>query len=148
MRKTIAQALIEEGKQLAKAEAIEAGKQLGIIMAKQEDLIKLLNSKTGLLPQIFIEKIKSIHQVEPLDALFGCALALIKDGRKLGTLAAKQEYLIRLLNRRFDSFPRTLIEKIRSIHRVEHLDTLFDRALTAKTINEMEIALAEISTES
>ena len=72
------------------------------------------------------------------------AQALIEEG----TVAAKQEDLVKLLRSKFDPFPRTLIEKIRSVHRVEQLDALFDRALTAETVNEVETKLAEISTES
>jgi len=67
MGKTIAEALIEEGKEL--------GKELGIIAAKQEDSIKLLRAKFDTLPQTLVERIRSIHEVKQLDALFDLAIA-------------------------------------------------------------------------
>ena len=61
MKKTIAQALIEEGK--------EIGKEIGTITTKQEVLIKLLRRRLSQLPQPLTGKIRSIQRGEELDAL-------------------------------------------------------------------------------
>jgi predicted transposase YdaD len=74
MGKTIAQALIEEGKEIGKAEGMELGREMGTVATKQEDLIELLRGRFASFPQVFIEKIKSIHGVEQLDALFHLAI--------------------------------------------------------------------------
>ena len=74
MEKTIAQALIEEGKEIGKAAGMELGREMGIVTAKQEDLIELLRGRFASFPQVLIEKIKSIHGVEQLDALFHLAI--------------------------------------------------------------------------
>jgi hypothetical protein len=78
------------------------------------------------------------------------AQALIEEGkeigRELGIVMAKQEVLIRLLRRRFHSFPQILIEKIKLIHGVEQLDALLDLAIAAETADEVESRLAGIST--
>ena len=69
MKKTIAQTLIEEGKEIGKEEGKEEGKEIGTITTKQEVLIKLLNRKLGQLPQPLIEKVRSIQRGGELDAL-------------------------------------------------------------------------------
>lgn len=66
MSKTFAQELIEEG------EAI--GEKRGIVIAKQEDLTRLLRGKFGLISQGLIEKIKLIQQADKLDDLFDRAI--------------------------------------------------------------------------
>jgi len=66
MSKTFAQELIEEG------EAI--GEKRGIIMTKQDDLLRLLRGKFGSIPQNLMEKIKSIQQADELDDLFDRAI--------------------------------------------------------------------------
>lgn len=105
MGKTIAQALIEEGKEMGKAEGVEVGRKLG--------------------------------KTEGMEL-----------GKEVGIVTAKQEYVIELLRRRVASFPQVLIDKIRSIHEVEQLNALFHFAITAETADELEIKLAEMSTES
>ena len=74
MGKTLAQELIEEGRELGETIGEERGKELGIIIANQEDLIRLLKGKFRSVSQELIEKIKSIQQVDKLDELFDRAI--------------------------------------------------------------------------
>ena len=60
-------------------------------------------------------------------------------GEKRGELRAKREAVIKLLQLRFDSIPPSVIKKIKSIRRVDRLNTLFDQAATAQSISEIEI---------
>ncbi|MBI1925209.1 Rpn family recombination-promoting nuclease/putative transposase [Candidatus Poribacteria bacterium] len=67
------------------------------------------------------------------------AQAFIEEGKELGAVTAKQEAVIKLLRGKFDQSSQTLIEKIASIRQVEQLDALFDRALSAQTLDEVGI---------
>ena len=58
MRQTIAQALIQEGR------------EIGMIETKQEDLITLLQVKFKQIPQNLIEQIQAIRTIDRLDTLF------------------------------------------------------------------------------
>ena len=60
-------------------------------------------------------------------------------GEKRGELRAKREAVIKLLQLRFDSIPPSVVKKIKSIRRVDRLNTLFDQAATAQSISEIEI---------
>ena len=51
---------------------------------------------------------------------------------------AKQETVLKLLRLRFDSVPESITEKIASIQSFSRLDTLFENAVTAETLNEFE----------
>ena len=62
-----------------------------------------------------------------------------KRGEKRGELRAKREAVLKLLQLRFDSIPPSLIKKIKSVRRVDRLNTLFDQAATAESISEIEI---------
>ena len=62
MRQTIAQALIQEGRELGYAEAV--------IETKQEVLITLLQVKFKQIPQNLIEQIQAIRTIDRLDTLF------------------------------------------------------------------------------
>jgi len=61
MRQTIAQALIQEGRELGYVEAA--------IQTKQEDLITLLQVKFKQIPQNLIEQIRAIRTIDRLDTL-------------------------------------------------------------------------------
>jgi predicted transposase YdaD len=61
MGKTIAEELIEEGKEL--------GLQEGILQAKQEYILRLLRAKFGPLPPAVVEQIETLGDVTRLDAL-------------------------------------------------------------------------------
>jgi len=91
MGKTIAQALIEEGKEIGKELGIKEGKELGI-----------------------------------------------REGKELGLVQAKQEALMKLLQNKFGDSARDIIERVKTIQDINELDTLFDRALTSKTLDELQ----------
>jgi predicted TIM-barrel fold metal-dependent hydrolase len=73
------------------------------------------------------------------------AQALIEEGMekgiKLGEIKAKQEDLIRLLSIRFNIIPSELTKKIKSIRKVDQLDILFDHAIKADELSEIETEL-------
>ncbi len=60
-------------------------------------------------------------------------------GEKRGELRAKREAVLKLLQLRFDSIPPSMVKKIKAVRRVDRLNTLFDQAVTAKSISEIEI---------
>jgi len=76
------------------------------------------------------------------------AQALIEEGMEkgmeLGVIKTKQEALIRLLNIRFDTISREITKKIKSIRKVERLDMLFDQAVKASELREIESELMNI----
>jgi len=59
-------------------------------------------------------------------------------GERRGKLEAKREDILRLLQFRFDDIPPAVVKKVKSIRRIDRLDALFERALTAKSISEIE----------
>jgi len=67
----------------------------------------------------------------------------IEKGIEKGIIMTKQEVLIKLLNGKFNSISQTIVDKINSIHNIEQLDMLFDRAIFAKTIEEIKIELED-----
>ena len=72
MGRTIAQALIEEGKEIGMGIGVERG----IIQTKQEDLIELIRFRfQGIRPEIN-DKIRSIQNADQLTALFRRALSV------------------------------------------------------------------------
>jgi predicted transposase YdaD len=64
---------------------------------------------------------------------------LIQEGEEKGELKARREDILRLLKIRFDSVPESVVRKVKSIRRMERLDTLFDKAAIAQSISEMEL---------
>ena len=60
-------------------------------------------------------------------------------GRELGTIEAKQDAIIRLIRIRFEYIPETLANNIKSINQIDKLNTIFERAVIAKTLNDLEI---------
>jgi hypothetical protein len=56
------------------AQVLEArGEARGIITAKQDDIIKLIRLKFEYVPENLIKSVKSINQIDQLDAIFGSA---------------------------------------------------------------------------
>ena len=58
-------------------------------------------------------------------------------GREEGERQAKQEAILTLLLSRFDSVPESVINRITSIQRLVHLNSLFESALIAQTLEEI-----------
>jgi predicted transposase/invertase (TIGR01784 family) len=65
----------------------------------------------------------------------------MEKGMELGLIKAKQEDLINLLSIRFSTIPSELTKKIKSIRKIDKLDTLFVHAIKADELNEIEIEL-------
>ena len=75
MGRTIAQALIEEGKEIGMEIGVEKGMERGIIQTKQEDLIELIRFRFQGVSSEADGKIRSIQDVDKLTSLFRSALS-------------------------------------------------------------------------
>ena len=62
----------------------------------------------------------------------------IEQGIEQGETRAKQEALIKLLRFRFDSVPEFVTNQITLIQSLSRLDLLFEKVLTAQTLNEID----------
>ena len=60
-------------------------------------------------------------------------------GIALGMISAKQNDIIKLLRLRFEYISEDIVKRIKSINQIDRLDAIFERAVTAKTINDIEI---------
>ena len=63
----------------------------------------------------------------------------IEQGIEQGEIQAKQAALLKLLESRFDSPSESITKEIALIQSLSRLDSLFDQALTAKTLNEIDL---------
>ena len=67
-------------------------------------------------------------------------------GIEQGETRTKREYILKLLQLRFDNVPEPLVETIRSLDDRNWLETLFEKAVTTQTLEELRTevdALAE-----
>lgn len=96
--------------------------------------------ETNVLDKSRREEVKSMGRT--------MAEALIEKGRAegelKGELKGKAEDLIKLIKIRFGSVPKFLEKKIKSIPQIDHLDAIFEYAITAKTIDEVKKAMEEL----
>jgi len=60
-------------------------------------------------------------------------------GKQRGILHAKREDILRILGIRFDAVPEPVVKKVKSIRSLNRLDALLEKAITAKSISEMEM---------
>lgn len=60
---------------------------------------------------------------------------LIEQGETRG----KQEVLLKLIRFRFDSVPESVTNQITLIQSLSRLDSLFERVLTAQTLDEIDL---------
>ena len=63
---------------------------------------------------------------------------LIQQGEEQGEIRAKRESLLKLLGLRFDTVPDPIITKISAIRSLSRLDSLFEQAATAETLDEID----------
>ena len=63
----------------------------------------------------------------------------IEQGIERGKARGKQELILNMLRLRFDSVPESVASQINSIRSVSHLDSLFENALTAETLDELDL---------
>ena len=61
-----------------------------------------------------------------------------KRGEKRGETRAKRESLLKLLELRFDTVPEPIISKISAISSLSRLDSLFEQAVTAQMLDEID----------
>jgi predicted transposase YdaD len=84
----------------------------------------------------------TLRQEEVKSMMKTGAQALLEEGREegleLGIIRTKQQDLIRLLTIRFESIPQSLKKKIKSIKQVDRLNELFDHAIKAHELSEIE----------
>ena len=61
-----------------------------------------------------------------------------EQGREEGATQAKQAAVLKLLRSRFNSVPESVINQITLICNLSRLDSLFEKALNAKTLDEID----------
>ena len=59
-------------------------------------------------------------------------------GEARGITRAKREALQKLLAVRFDPIPESVVQRISSLRSLTRLDALFEQALTAETLNDID----------
>jgi hypothetical protein len=62
---------------------------------------------------------------------------LIEQGEKRGQTQAKREAVLKLLHLRFDSVPESVASRITSMRSLSRLDSLFEKAVTARTLDDI-----------
>ena len=63
---------------------------------------------------------------------------LIEQGEKRGQTQAKREAVLKLLHLRFDPIPESLATRITSIRSLSRLDALFEKAVAAQTLDDID----------
>ena len=63
---------------------------------------------------------------------------LIQEGEKRGETQAKREAVLKLIRLRFDIVPETVTRKVASIRSLSRLDALFENAVTAQTLDDID----------
>ena len=64
---------------------------------------------------------------------------LIEQGIEQGETQAKQEVILKILRFRFDVVPESMTNEITSIQSLPRLDLLFEKAMTAQTLDEIDL---------
>ena len=62
----------------------------------------------------------------------------IEQGREEGAVQANQAALLRLLESRFNPVPVTVVNRITLTRNLSRLDSLFEKALNAETLEEID----------
>ena len=62
----------------------------------------------------------------------------IQQGIKQGEIQGKQEALLKLLQHRFQNVPEAVMTRVRALHSPVELDVLFERSLTAESLEELQ----------
>ena len=66
-----------------------------------------------------------------------------QQGIEQGETRAKQMALLKLLHHRFQSVPEAIITQIHALHSPSHLDTLFEKALNAENLEDIDWQTAD-----
>ena len=61
----------------------------------------------------------------------------LQQGIEQGKTRAKQEALLKLFHHRFPSVPESVITQVRALRSLVELDALFEKSLTAESIEEL-----------
>ena len=59
-------------------------------------------------------------------------------GERRGETQAKREAVLKLLRLRFDTVPESVSSRITSIRSLSRLDSLFEKAVTAQTLDDID----------
>ncbi len=62
-----------------------------------------------------------------------------EQGKEQGSIEVKQSTVLKALHLRFDTVPASLSGEINSIRSLPLLNALFEQALTAKTLDEIDL---------
>ena len=62
-----------------------------------------------------------------------------QQGIAQGKLEGKREVVLRLLHTQFQNVPASLLERIMALESISALDTLFDQAMTAKSLDDLQV---------
>ena len=102
-----------------------------------EDLLRIL-VEDHTQNQEIVDMAESIIQISEQRGLKQGEQRGLKQGRQQGEIHAKQESLLKLLRHRFPSVPDAVITRVRSLRSPVELDALFDKGLTAKSLEELQ----------
>ncbi len=64
---------------------------------------------------------------------------VLQRGIAQGETRAKQATLLKLLHHQFQNVPETMITQIRALQDTEQLDAIFEKSLTAKSLEDIDI---------
>jgi phosphomevalonate kinase len=88
---------------------------------------------------IIRDSIDDKSQRKEADEMGKTMLQVLRErGEAIGKITTKQEDIIKLIRLKFESVPENFIKNIQSITQIEQLDTIFERAVIAKTIKDLE----------
>ena len=63
----------------------------------------------------------------------------IAQGKAEGLLEGKRQAVLRLLHSQFQNVPESLLERIAALESISALDTLFDQAMTAESLDDLQV---------
>ena len=64
---------------------------------------------------------------------------VLQQGKAEGRLESKREAVLRLLDSQFQNVPEPIRQRITALNSISALDTLFDQAMTAKSLDDLQI---------
>ena len=59
-------------------------------------------------------------------------------GMEQGQVLAKRDAILKLLQRRFEDVPESLVSHITALHHISQLDALFEKALEAERLDDID----------
>ncbi len=69
---------------------------------------------------------------------------LMEQGEKRGQTQAKREAVLKLLRLRFDPIPEPVVSRITAMRSLSRLDTLFEKAVAAQTLDDIDWGNLEV----